>query len=140
MTDFGANPALAKAEPVARLGPSGFDPGEFKPDSYDRKPRHMPKAERKELNALVEAARDHLKGLTPYRRRTLLRGFLSVSQVNCSWQHFGLAEMFVYELGALVNEDLARIEAGTDETPQAAQPVGREPDKAPKSVERGERK
>lgn len=29
MTDFGADPALAKAEPVARLGPSGFDPGEF---------------------------------------------------------------------------------------------------------------
>lgn len=28
MADFGADPALAKAEPVARLGPSGFDPGE----------------------------------------------------------------------------------------------------------------
>lgn len=31
MEDFGADPALAKAEPVARLGPSGFDPGEWQP-------------------------------------------------------------------------------------------------------------
>jgi hypothetical protein len=29
MKDLGADPALAKAEPVARLGPSGFDPGEL---------------------------------------------------------------------------------------------------------------
>lgn len=29
---------------------------------------------------------------------------------------------------------LARIEAGTDETPQAAQPEGREPETAPKSI------
>jgi hypothetical protein len=28
MADSGADPALAKAEPVARLGPAGFDPGD----------------------------------------------------------------------------------------------------------------
>lgn len=40
MTDnLGADPALAKAEPVARLGPSGFDPGEFVTGARAASPR-----------------------------------------------------------------------------------------------------
>ena len=90
---------------TAGLGPTGFDPArDFRPNSYADKPRHMPKRERHELNALVTAIRDHMAGLTDYRKGVLLGGFRKVSPINCSWQHYGLAELFVYELAAIVTE------------------------------------
>jgi len=62
----------------------------------------MPKAERRELDALVNAARMHIDGLTNWRREKLFKAFLSVSPINCSWQHYGLAELFVWETASAI--------------------------------------
>lgn len=83
---------------------SGFDPSRFKPSSYEGKPRHLSKEHRRELEALLEAARTHIEGLAELRLRTLFDAFLSVSPINCSWQHYGLAELFIWEVAAIATE------------------------------------
>ena len=92
----------ADASSQQAVSTEGFDPARFRPNDYDGKPRHMPKVERRELDALVKAVCEHMDGLTDWRLGKLMSGFMSVSPINCSWQHFGLAELFVCEAASAI--------------------------------------
>ena len=216
--DSGADPALAKAEPASRLGPSGFDPGEelecrtirnglywahiFVKSGFgtlnDGSPRHWANvailsdfgtfgycwshmgkpwpefcreldfhyamgklAGRQFYEPLsIDECRDKSREIIIERRRS---GCMAKDDARALWDALPdcweattfLADLDRLSDGAMYREELwdarweqpssqargfwneiwphyldalARIEAGTDETPQAAQPVGQEPD------------
>jgi hypothetical protein len=86
--------------------------------------RHLPKAERRELDALLKAAQAHIDGLTPYRQKVLFKAARSVSPVNCGWQHYDLAKIFVYRLIAIATEARRAETAQTGSVHEGVDPKG----------------
>ena len=174
----GADPALAKAEPVARLGPAGFDPGEWviltEENVAIRFERHeyhtdfrvfdvaltthyadgKPQAERWEIfdggdSWTLEAWAD---AFWQIRGSVKWDGCINW-ETNPECMAHGCGPRYVENIAAIFSAiyaynkrhfdmlgdeappmpqpflEIARIEAGTDETRNAAQPEGREPDK-----------
>ena len=119
-----SGPALvaSPSNPQA-VSTEGFDPPrDFVPAELTGKPRNMPKRERQELDAMLHAARRYMKELTPFRKQMLLGAFADVSPINCSWQHYGLAKIFVYELDAIATEAGTAATENTDAVHEGAGP------------------
>ena len=87
-TALPADRALVSDQAAARLAPTGFDPSR-----YEGKPRHLPKAKRRLLRALVDAVEERMSLMSERERTDLLRACLEVSPINCAWDEYAMARL-----------------------------------------------
>jgi hypothetical protein len=116
---------LSQAEPkVSALRASIPSAQDFQPESYEGKPRHIPKPERELLRSFIEPCYDRIEAMTLDERAVLISACMNVSPINCGWDEYAAAKLLVNT--AIFDQTVAfaearaasAIEAGTAETVQ----------------------
>lgn len=96
--------ALVNQAPTG-LGPSGFDPSrddlpsDLDRDSYEGKPRYLPRQEKDALESFIEDIRARLRAMSNSELSTAILGCLHVSPVNCWCLTYALADV-IYPFAA----------------------------------------
>lgn len=73
--------------------------GAFRPASGDNKPRWLPKKHGETLNQFVDPVFSRLSAMDDGELWAVVDASLAVSQINCSWQQYGMAKL-IYDSAA----------------------------------------
>lgn len=119
---------LSQAEPeVSALRAS--IPSAFTPASYEGKPRHLPKPEKRLLASFFEPMIERLKAMQDPELALFLRACAKVSPINCGWADYAIAKLLFDAARHIAKERLASgIEAAAaGETAETGSTEGESP-------------